>query len=294
MAAFVFPGTELACQAGDLSISLSIRYGLPMNLSTTDLQTLYKSREVSRLTTFADVARQLRADDIAKQYAEARRSAPRRHDRGKEYFVEHKGQDKRSDSSNRIEEHLALALLDATEEGAAMSWSSSRTLEILDIQVPLKSRRDDRGFGRVDLIGLLDELRIAVIELKVRPATQGHGDTPLCAYLEALAYCAVVEANIAELSGEASAKFGKAIGTVQPALVVLAPRDYWNGYIDHKKAGDWWSALLELSTEVDEMLGLETLFLGLDDAEVNMGNSGRGPRLIKDCSIFEVAELIGN
>ena len=83
---------------------------------TLDLLELYKSPEVSRISTFADVAGRLDPGDLVASYVSVRNSAPRRHDRNKAYFVDHAGLTTRSDNSNRREEHLALIRVSPTVE----------------------------------------------------------------------------------------------------------------------------------------------------------------------------------
>ncbi len=168
-----------------------------------------------------------------------------------------------------------------------------KTLEILDYQTPLKARQGDEGVGIIDLFGLIDGCRSTVIELKVRPATSGYGDTPLRAYLEALAYCAIVEANASEIASEASTRFNKSIDNRPPGLVVMAPQDYWVGHMERRKSGQWWPDLSKLAAEIDNLLGLETHFLGLRDAAFQMGTKGQDPQLTGHHSVFGVNELTG-
>lgn len=181
----------------------------------------------------------------------------------------------------------------ASQSGAPMVLPTGRTLDILDYQTPLKARRSDKGVGKVDLFGLVDDCRLTVIELKVRPTNNGYGDTPLRAYLEALAYCAIVEANASDIASEASTRFGRSIEDRPPALVVMAPRDYWVGYAEHPKAGEWWTNLKALVSEIDNLLRLETHFLALRNATFQMGSKGQNPLLTGDCSLVGVGELIG-
>lgn len=263
-----------------------------MDLSTRDLHDLYKSREVNRVSTFGNVAAQLRPGGVAASYVQARSSAPRRHEHNKKYFVDHSGLANRSEESNRREEHLALALWGASREGAPMVLPGGATLEILDYQTPLKAQRRDSGVGKVDLVGLIDNRRLAVIELKVRGSTKAYGDTPLRAYLEALAYCAIVEANQGDIASEASARFDKSIDDRPPALVIMAPQEYWAGYAEHPKAGQWWPILRGLATELDTLLGLETHFLGLRNAAIRMGSKGQNPQLTGSCSVVDATELL--
>ncbi len=257
-----------------------------------DLLRLYKSREVNRISTFADFARRLNPDELAAAYARTRHSAPRRHERNKAYFVDHAGQANRSDNSNRREEHLAMALCDASKNASPMALPTGGTLEFLDYQTPLKAFQKDKGIGKVDLFGLIDGHRSTVIELKVRPST-GRGDTPLRAYLEALAYCAIVEANAAEIASEATTRFGNSIGDLPPGLIVMAPQDFWAGYVGYPRAGQWWPVLNDLASAIDELLGLETHFIGLRNVKFQMGSKGRNPHMTSQYTLVSVAESAG-
>jgi hypothetical protein len=258
-----------------------------------DLLELYKSREVNRKSTFGGVSGQLDPGDLVTAYSGVRNSAPHRHDRKKMYFVDHAGRMNRAELSNRGEEHLALALWAASQSGTPMKLPTGQTLEILDYQTPLNAEQNDKGVGKVDLFGLIDGRRLAVIELKVLP-TSGRGDTPLRAYLEALAYCAIVEANAFEIASEASNRFNKSIDDGPPGLVVMAPEDYWAGYIEEPMVRQWWPNLRGLAAEIDNLLGLETHFFSLRNATFRMGRKGQNPELTDHCSIVSVAELIGD
>ena len=257
-----------------------------------DLLKLYKSREINRISTFADVAAQLDPGKLLAAYARVRDSAPRRHDRIKTYFVDHSGLTNRSENSKRREEHLALALWGASRSGQRMVLPTGTTLEILDYQTPLKARQCDKGVGKVDLFGLIDGCRSTIIELKIRPDS-GYGDTPLRAFLEALAYCAIIEANAADIATDASTRFNKSIDDRPPVLMVLAPQDYWAGYAEHPKSGSWWPILRDLAAEIDDLSGLETCFLGLRNATFRMGNRSQNPQMTDHCTLVDVAELMG-
>ncbi len=267
--------------------SESLASNLPL-----DLLKLYKSPEINRISTFSEVAAQLDPGDLMAAYARVRDSAPRRHDRNKTYFVEHAGLSNRSENSNRREEHLALALWGASRSGHSMVLPTGETLEVLDYQTPLKARQSDKGVGKIDLFGLIDDCRSTIIELKIRPDS-GYGDTPLRAYLEALAYCAIVEANASDIATDASIRFNKSIDDRPPGLMVLAPQDYWAGYAEHSKSGQWWPVLRDLAAEIDDLSGLETCFLGLQDATFRMGNKSQNPQMMDHCTIVDVAELMG-
>lgn len=258
-----------------------------------DLNLLYKDPAVNRLTAFADETRRLDSADIAAAYAAARASAPRRLDRGLRYLVDHAGPSMRSDDSNRVEEHLALALWGKAQSGqGSMRMPDGRTLEILDYQTPLKAARDDKGIGKVDLLGVVDR-RLAVIELKVEKTRTSAADTPLRAYLEALAYCAIVEANTAEIATEVSTRFGMTVDHRPPSLIVMASRPYWSGFLEHPGAGDWWRPLSACAAEIDARLDIDSSFLAIEDTALEMGTKHREPRFIGDWTTTQVAELIG-
>ena len=258
-----------------------------------DLLKLYKSPETNRYSTFGDFADLLVPADLVAAYRHTRSSAPRRHDRDKPYFVDHSERTNRAEKSNRVEEHLALALWRAARTAAPITLPDGRALEVLDYQMPLKARQKDKGVGKVDLFGLIDDHRAAVIELKVVP-TKGRGDTPLRAYLEALAYCAIVEANVLEIANDANSRYGKSVALQPPALVVMGPMDYWEGFQASLKSGQWWSVLNRLVKEIDDLLSIETHFLALKNATFQMGSGDQAPQLTGDCSVVGVAELFGD
>jgi hypothetical protein len=68
-----------------------------------------------------------------------------------------------------------------------------------------KERLGDKGIGKVDMFGVIDKTLPCVIELKVQTTHDSVSDTPLRAALEALAYCAVIEANSSDISLVATA-----------------------------------------------------------------------------------------
>jgi hypothetical protein len=151
-----------------------------------DLLELYKDPAIKRLRGHAERIRILDHERLAGAYRRLRDSAPRRHQRGKRYFVEHDGCPSGIPDSRRREEHLALALWN---EGQHRSFAlpDGRRLRFLDYQFPLKARRDDCGIGKIDLLGAIEDKALCVVELRIEPNGNGLGDTPLRACLEALA-----------------------------------------------------------------------------------------------------------
>ena len=128
---------------------------------------LYNARAVNRISEFAACAEQLDIHDLRNEYRQLVRSAPRRHPRKKSYLKGRTGATGSSSRSNRREEHLAVAIYNASRADNLLALPDCRDLAILDYQTPLKARRDDRGIGKVDLFGVLDGHVPSVIELKV-------------------------------------------------------------------------------------------------------------------------------
>jgi len=143
---------------------------------------LYNRGEVNRTSEFASVASTLDIPRLAQMYAQLTADAPRRHPRGKRYLSGRTGITSSGEFSNRNEEHLAVALFNASRSGGRFDLPDRRQLTLIDYQTPLKSRRADRGIGKVDLFGVIDGQLPCVVELKVK-----GGDTPLRALLEGLA-----------------------------------------------------------------------------------------------------------
>ena len=98
---------------------------------------------------------QIDRNDLVNEYRDARNAAPRRHDRGKMYFVMgHNGRLRSDTASGRFEEHLAMALW----RFRAMRWPrpAGGWFRYLDYQFPLQEARANRGVGKVDLLGITD------------------------------------------------------------------------------------------------------------------------------------------
>lgn len=193
-----------------------------MNTSTSSqphtLVALYSTPEVNRITDFASTTARLSVEELVIQYTDLRDTAPCRHHRKKRYFEGRHGITGSGQQSNRREEHLAVALRNAFSRDRPTQLDNGQTLTLLDYQTPLKARRDNKGIGKVDLFGVIDGTLPCVIELKVPTTNGGVSDTPLRAFLEALAYCAVIEANSADISAEAAASFGMQLTRGRPCV----------------------------------------------------------------------------
>lgn len=252
---------------------------------------LYTSREVNQATAFAGLAEELDETTLAGAYLELVETAPRRHQRDKTYLSGRDGIPGGGGRSNRREEHLAAALRNASLAGKPFVLPDGRRLAFLDYQTPLKARRGDVGIGKVDLFGCLDEARACVIELKVARSRDALADTPLRALLEALAYCAIIEANATEIAEEALALHARRLDVGRPALLVMAPSDYWLAYLSTPACGDWLSSVGGLVSRLQATLNMDIAFTALVDARLEMGLDGEPPRLTGDCRLQGLHQL---
>jgi len=256
------------------------------------LVALYSTPEVNRITEFASATAQLSAEELAARYLELRAIAPCRHREGKRYFQGRPGFTSSGQRSNRREEHLAVALRNTFSGNNPILLDNGQILSILDYQTPLKERLGDKGIGKVDLFGVIDETLPCVIELKVPTTHDSVSDTPLRAFLEALAYCAVIEANSSDISAEAAVLFNMQLIQSRPTLCVMAPESYWLAWLEHPRAGSWWPQLEKLAAGIEAILGLESRFVALQDASFEMGLSGKPPRLTGACRPVSISSLV--
>jgi len=232
------------------------------------LLNLKKHRKVNRITTFMDEAGRIDPDVLAEEYYEVRRSAPQRHKRDpkKLYLVEHDGSDKPPYPDPSSEKQRAFNLWNDARSGKLFELPSGEVLEILDYETPLTARQSE-GVGEIDLFGLIDDRLMAVIELKIL-RKDGAADTPLHAFLEALAYCAIVEKNASDIACEVDNMFKKAVDAGPPILVVMAPENYWLKFLNHPKTGEWLPILINLASEIENRTGVASHFVGLGNSEL--------------------------
>lgn len=151
-------------------------------------------------------------------------------------------------------------------------------IRLLDYQLPLKARRDDHGVGKVDLLGITEGARLSLLELKVGGQSP---DTPLRAVVEGLAYCAMVQANLPNLSGEIHQTFGLTPTEDPLILLVIAPEDYWDGCRDNPVTEGWESMMLALSERIKQATHVEVEFLELVGFEFEMGHEETRPIITK-------------
>ena len=228
-----------------------------------------------RITGFAKDLAALNRNDLHDEYEKLVRSAPRRSDKKKAYFVEHADRES-AKTSNRGEEILAKALWNLK-----LLWPhpGGGRFCLLDYQFPLKAQRSDKGIGKVDLLGVTVQGRLMVIELKVKTAKGTPGETPMKALMEGLRYAAIVKANREAIAQEAKVCFNMEIAAEPPLVQILAQKSWWEAWMNlggsaRKAAGRWEPEFAKLLTDIRNILcvDVECLALdGLNDCDITLG-----------------------
>lgn len=218
-----------------------------------------------------DLVRNIRTvnrDNLHDEFRQLVECAPRRAGAGKDYFVSHSG----VPSSGRCaspwsEEILAMALWNERKD---WSLTDESVFFMLDYQFPLKASSSDKGIGEVDLLGITNQGRLLVIELKVKPdGVNNRGDTPASALLQGLRYAAIVQSNFESISKEMKQKFNLSIPPEPPVVQVLAPEDWWQAWMGlegstRRAAGNWELALEKLAKDIEERIGIVVECAALD------------------------------
>ena len=194
-------------------------------------------------------------DALNDEYRELMGCAPRRAERGKPYFENHNGvpsSGKKADPES--EDILAMALWN---EKKAWPRADGTEFFLLDYQFPLKAWRSDKDIGKIDLLGVTNQGRLMVIELKVN----NRGDTPVAAMLQGLRYAAIVQSNLNSIAWEMEQKFDCSIQIEPPVVQVLAPEDWWKAWMGlegrtRSAAGNWERAFAELTRDIEERIGI--------------------------------------
>ena len=119
------------------------------------------------------------------------------------------------------------------------------------------------------------------MEFLVGTGTVSRADTPLRAFLEGLAYCAMLEADLESVCQEAVEKFGRPIAKKTPALTVLANDAYWKSYLESKAAGAWRSEMHRLANGVEDLLNISVSFLSLSIPGDRLVYEDRRPTFIQ-------------
>lgn|GEM_PF-1486760 len=230
---------------------------------------LFKTPKVNSFALFAAEAEALSEDTILRLFEQQKQTSPCRGSR-LQYFVGHTGRTTSGANTNRREEHLAIAIWnDYRESGFVLP--DETILFPMDYQLPLKSAGDkaNAGIGKVDLFCVDAEGEPWIAELKVHSGGKQPVDTPLKALLQALAYCAILEPNMNNLSLESNEKKAKLLHFVRPSrpsLLILAPSEYWDACDQKTKESPWRKPLLALSQRIGLALNIKVLFLRMDNS----------------------------
>src|SRR5262245_18122017 len=163
-------------------------------------------------------------------------------------------------------------------------------MRLIGYQVPLKARRID-AIGKIDLLGLLDDGRVCVIELK---APDGCGDSPFRALIEGLSYAAVLEANRAAFNEEVLARYPDAADKTPLVVVVLGPTSWWQAWEHSKPAGSWKHPFNALCTALQARLGVTIACVALDGydrSRLTLGLNRQAPKLPSIPALVDVARL---
>lgn len=112
-------------------------------------------------------------------------------------------------------------------------------------------------------------------------APNGPVDTPLKALLEALAYCATLDADMRHLSRESEDKKSTllhVVSPIRPNLLILAPSEYWDMCERAENSHYWREALQALSQRIELTLRIKVRFVRMVNCRWEMTASGM-PRL---------------
>ena len=169
-----------------------------------------------------------------------------------------------------------------------------------DYQFPLKARRDDKGIGKVDLLGTTRQGRLLVIELKVKgDGVNKRRDTPAAAMLQGLGYAAIVQSNHESIASEMKQKFDCSILNEPPIVQVLAPEDWWQAWMGlegstRRAAGNWELAFVKLSKDIRERIGIivECAALDFRRGQVSFDDKDR-PKLDRTPELRTISPDVG-
>lgn len=237
-----------------------------------------ESKAIRNATGFADALASIDVATLVAEYEHDRNVAPKRHDVHKTYLIPgHVGVPSTKKPSNRLEEHLVLAMFNASPTSPLVRPSDGRSLRTIEYQVPLKAQQHDPT-GKIDALALLDDKRLCLVEVKCPPL--GPKESPARALIELLSYHAVVQANLDDFLSELKAHHTVPDVTVPMVGLILGPRRWWNAWETCKKAGDWRPAFAHLCTALGEEVGLTIACAALDDLireHVVFGFEGSAP-----------------
>ena len=261
------------------------------NLSLESFNILFNRKWTTR--DLAKDISEVDRDALIREYEKLRRCAPRRVDNHKRYFVGHDGNLSTANRSNREEERLAIALWNLNK---CWPYLDDGRFRLLDYQFPLYAQQSDKGIGEVDLLGVTNQGRLMVIELKVKPKRKNaRGDSPASALMQGLRYAAIVEANISVIAAEVESCSGdrfKDVSIVEetPIVQILAPKSWWRGWFElgastRKAAGHWEPEFSKLIHDVEKRLRVAIECMALDKLDVSDGKTPHLNRVPTLCPV---------
>lgn len=248
-------------------------------------------REVRQAAAFREAAAALTGESLQADFEIERQNAPRLSEAGRAYFVKRSGKPANERRKTRDLEHLGGALLrHCREKGEGLVLpDDAGTVELLDYQVRVKATRADdsatRGIGRIDLLGLVDGKRLAVVRMRfVEPGAKrcGVGDTPLHVLLDGLAHAAIASACSDDIAREVAERFGREVSSEAPVLMVLASPRYWElcRKRSAQKGAAWIKELTRLAEEIHAETRISVHYLSLRlQGDPGWGYDELGPRL---------------
>ena len=225
-------------------------------------------REVKKVTGFRKMAQEMTGDQLRELFGRQKESAPKLREAEKKYFGEHTGELANAPKTDR-DEHLVVALHNYCKDNGALELPDGTSLDLFDYQVGLRTDKDDKNVKPIDLLGITDEGRLAVVVLKFVPpqATRGTtGETPLRAVLEGLAQCAAIEANRADIIADAKSELDRDVADETPLILIAANLRYWElcRKRDAQSGAAWINQIERLAKEVEVASGVEIRFLGIE------------------------------
>ena len=266
--------------ARHLRVRPSGQYPSHVMSSSHPLIDLFRRPEVNYLSGFGSFAARVRTAELLAWYSVELANAPKRWSRDRKYLVDsHNGRPGSGAKSNRLEEHLAMALFNHFR-GDRMSLPGGTEMAVVDYQVPLKAFASDQGIGKIDVFGTVDVSSGCsgrVCELKV-----GRRDTPLKAIFECLAYHAIAMANLQDLSAELHTNL------TGLECIVLAPDEYWKAFMSNAAAQDWLPEIRSLLNRIESDLGVRFQLLRLEDCHWSYGLDGNAPALLRTPRVHDV------
>ena len=244
---------------------------------------LFRSAEVNSFASAAILPPRCRKASFFSNSSSKVKLAPYR-GMHRPYFVGHTGRTTSGASTNRREEHLAIAFWRTYRE-SGFALPDGAILFPVEYQLPLKSHRDEAnaGLGKIDLFSVDSSGEPWISELKVHSTRNGSVDTPLKAVLEALAYCATLDADMRNLSRESDDKkriLLHVVSPIRPNLLILAPSEYWDLCELQESRYQWKEPLQALGRRIELAFKIKGVrFVRMDNCRWEMTPSGM-PQLI--------------